>query len=256
MAERHGTCTQVLICRIYDSRQSTATLPWKFCCYCLNYDPVDFETTGHNWCLKLHLNTERLYFADRDKAVNLLKSEMPKCVPAGFNYRPHARQLAIERQFNHHGTEEDVVRSVIPQLTQLIRKTYALLDQTIKIAERSTLSKIRRREVIKMKARAIGSVANSERHGNRQALNRSIGGKLRAKVLANNRDGRCRICGKKCISGDIHIDHIKPVAQGGLTVAANLRVTCSQCNLKRGSGRARSAVAHIPAKKRSRKTRR
>jgi len=55
---------------------------------------------------------------------------------------------------------------------------------------------------------------------------------LRAKVVA--RDGLlCGICGGDVEYNDVHLDHVRPVLLGGPTVASNLRVTHSQCNLRR-----------------------
>ncbi|GEM_PF-1004048 len=252
-AARHGTCTQVFINRIYDTRQSPATLPWVFCCYCLNYDPVHFETTGHNWCLKLHLNTVRLYFTEREKVVDLFKRELSKHTPKGFQYCPHPRQQVIEMQFTHAGSEHEVVDWIFPQLSILIKETYPILNRAIEIAEASVLQKQERRQLAASRPKVGARAANKDRPGNRQALNRSVPPKLRNAVIAKNKDGRCNICGEVCAPEDIHIDHIESVANGGLTELANLWVTCSRCNLAKGSGRPRSPVAHVPAKVRKRK---
>lgn len=47
------------------------------------------------------------------------------------------------------------------------------------------------------------------------------------------RDGfRCVICGKTAEDGvKLHVDHIKPISKGGLTVPDNLRTLCQDCNL-------------------------
>ena len=47
------------------------------------------------------------------------------------------------------------------------------------------------------------------------------------------RDGfRCVLCGRTAKEGvKLHVDHIIPVAKGGLTVPDNLRTLCDQCNL-------------------------
>lgn len=53
---------------------------------------------------------------------------------------------------------------------------------------------------------------------------------LKRKVY--QRDGRqCKICGAQ--SGPFEIDHIKPVAEGGLPTLENLRVSCRTCNRSR-----------------------
>jgi hypothetical protein len=46
----------------------------------------------------------------------------------------------------------------------------------------------------------------------------------------------CQICGKYMPDEvGLHIDHIIPVAKGGLSIERNLRVLCSKCNGKKGS---------------------
>ena len=43
---------------------------------------------------------------------------------------------------------------------------------------------------------------------------------------------RCVLCGRAANEGvKLHVDHIVPVAKGGLTVPENLRTLCDQCNL-------------------------
>jgi 5-methylcytosine-specific restriction endonuclease McrA len=56
---------------------------------------------------------------------------------------------------------------------------------------------------------------------------------LREHVIA--RDGHiCGICGRPVAPDNVHIDHIKPLCRGGVTVLGNLRVTHSKCNLRKG----------------------
>ncbi len=60
---------------------------------------------------------------------------------------------------------------------------------------------------------------------------------LRYQVLRRDRF-RCVLCGMspatdpRCI---LHVDHVVPVARGGLTILANLRALCQDCNLGKGS---------------------
>lgn len=64
------------------------------------------------------------------------------------------------------------------------------------------------------------------------------GVKLKEKIFdaAKNSDGEyvCAMCGKKYRTRQkLHIDHIIPMAEGGLTVADNLQVLCSACNMRK-----------------------
>ena len=58
---------------------------------------------------------------------------------------------------------------------------------------------------------------------------RNVGPRMRAFVL--ERDGfRCRRCGNGPDVNPLHVDHIVPVAKGGLTIEKNLQTLCSLCN--------------------------
>ena len=68
-----------------------------------------------------------------------------------------------------------------------------------------------------------------------QKERRKMTPRLRYTVL--NRDGfKCVICGRTVEDGiKLHVDHIKPVSKGGLTVLDNLRTLCDECNKGKGS---------------------
>ena len=44
----------------------------------------------------------------------------------------------------------------------------------------------------------------------------------------------CQICGKVLLDRDIEIDHIIPYSRGGTSDESNLRVTCLECNRRKG----------------------
>jgi 5-methylcytosine-specific restriction endonuclease McrA len=44
----------------------------------------------------------------------------------------------------------------------------------------------------------------------------------------------CHWCGKKC-KDDFHIDHIQPLARGGLHVTTNLCIACPTCNIRKNA---------------------
>jgi predicted restriction endonuclease len=60
---------------------------------------------------------------------------------------------------------------------------------------------------------------------------RNINWRLRAMVLM--KDGaRCKLCGATPQEGvKLHVDHIKPWANGGETVLENLQILCDRCNI-------------------------
>lgn len=50
-----------------------------------------------------------------------------------------------------------------------------------------------------------------------------------------DRDGyHCVYCDEDLTNGEIHLDHVIPESQGGLTTIENLQVTCRKCNLAKG----------------------
>lgn len=56
---------------------------------------------------------------------------------------------------------------------------------------------------------------------------------LRARVIARA-NGRCEICGEP-FAGEIHVDHVVPVARFGATTEDNLRASHPGCNLRKGA---------------------
>lgn len=55
----------------------------------------------------------------------------------------------------------------------------------------------------------------------------------RAEIIERDRS-TCHLCGKRCEPSEIHIDHVIPLARGGTHTRENVRVACSNCNLKKG----------------------
>lgn len=50
------------------------------------------------------------------------------------------------------------------------------------------------------------------------------------KMLYNNADGRCQLCGRKILYSDASIDHIIPLAMDGEDCVNNLQIACVPCN--------------------------
>lgn len=64
------------------------------------------------------------------------------------------------------------------------------------------------------------------------AMNRAPTPKVRMKILQRD-DFRCRICGRKAsdhVDVELHVHHIRPWAQGGLTLENNLITLCHTCH--------------------------
>jgi len=48
-------------------------------------------------------------------------------------------------------------------------------------------------------------------------------------------NGRCRRCLRSLALFGYHVDHVVPIAKGGLNVAGNLQLLCPRCNLRKGA---------------------
>lgn len=56
---------------------------------------------------------------------------------------------------------------------------------------------------------------------------------LRRRVI--DRDGyHCVFCDEDLSNSEVHLDHVIPESQGGLTSYDNLQVTCKKCNSAKG----------------------
>lgn len=52
--------------------------------------------------------------------------------------------------------------------------------------------------------------------------------------VARRDNNTCQVCGKILLDREIEIDHIIPFSRGGSSDEGNLRVTCLECNRKKG----------------------
>lgn len=52
--------------------------------------------------------------------------------------------------------------------------------------------------------------------------------------VARRDNNTCQVCGKILLDREIEIDHIIPYSRGGTSDENNLRVTCLECNRKKG----------------------
>lgn len=78
----------------------------------------------------------------------------------------------------------------------------------------------------------ISSISKHEQYIDSKKVERAkMSPKLRYEIL--KRDGfKCKICGATAADGvQLHIDHKKPIAKGGLTERSNLQTLCNICNI-------------------------
>jgi hypothetical protein len=67
---------------------------------------------------------------------------------------------------------------------------------------------------------------------------RKVRGSLRRLVIARA-GNRCEYCGLSQLgqSATFHVDHVEPVAAGGLTILENLALACVSCSLRKAARR-------------------
>ena len=53
--------------------------------------------------------------------------------------------------------------------------------------------------------------------------------------LAFAQAGLCRRCHRNLAITGYHVDHIVPIARGGMNVVGNIQLLCPSCNLRKGS---------------------
>jgi len=85
-----------------------------------------------------------------------------------------------------------------------------------------------------------GHKSQARIHRRQRRMRERLGGQrastVEIKALYEQQDGRCGYCGIPIfwdIAGDIHIDHIQPIAKGGGNDIGNLLCTCADCNLSK-----------------------
>lgn len=80
--------------------------------------------------------------------------------------------------------------------------------------------------------------ALSEKKRQKAGIKRNASGKIKRKhysdnvrkILYNNADGRCQLCGRQILFSEHTVDHIIPLSMGGLDDVSNLQICCLPCN--------------------------
>ena len=232
---RHGTCSAVLYWPFWDSRQRSLGVDPVYFTYAVSYDPVRFELTGHDWALVLHLNTVRSYYGTFELR-EFLAREMKPATPRGFEWQEHPRQFRVIREFDHAGPVSELGEAILKPLARLVTATHPVLDKLFKELEGTAATGTARQQIIAGRKVPNAPASHADRPGDKKAMNRGISGRLRDQVVA--RHGMvCHLCQQAITDpAELHIDHVVPWAEGGLTQLDNLRPSHQQCNLSKGAG--------------------
>lgn len=68
-----------------------------------------------------------------------------------------------------------------------------------------------------------------------QSSNRKQNPETKKRYVYDKFKGRCYLCGDKVRYSDVTIDHILPLAKGGINDIDNLACCCRKCNMMKGS---------------------
>lgn len=73
-----------------------------------------------------------------------------------------------------------------------------------------------------------------ETKGNKKVKRKAYSQDAR-KLLYNNANGRCELCGQKILFEDMTVDHINPLSMGGSNDVENIACVCFTCNKFKGN---------------------
>lgn len=200
--------------------------------YAVQYDPSGTKggTANKNFCIEFYMNKTRIYH-EREEMVNRVRRELSRLRVPGFEFRESPKAFCYDRKFN--ATNEDqllreVRKSLFPLLNAVHPMFYRIMD-----AFNVPMTKERRRAVIAGRAKISVADRNSPHYGKNMEFRREIRAALRATIFRRD-NNTCQHCERKCGVGELHADHVIPVARGGLTTAGNLQALCGPCNLRKG----------------------
>lgn len=139
--------------------------------------------------------------------------------------RYYQRQLQ-QRLYNIKRQEEERKRAKEAEKQEKERKWKE--EKKVADAERRR----KEREALRIREEKEAQMDARKRHIAQQR--RLVSDRMRYDVLS--RDGfRCVLCGATQKDGvTLHVDHIIPLAKGGLSEMSNLRTLCERCNLGKG----------------------
>ena len=132
----------------------------------------------------------------------------------------------------------------------LVRAVHPVLIALLRQLAQETVLPVDRHAFISGRQPDRTPVTKGSRIAQKEAHRHGISAQMREQVM--RKYGHfCAICGCGFVKSDeIHIDHVLPFSQGGLTVLDNLRATHASCNLKKGSGKRLAPELRSPVKSR------
>jgi len=235
LASRHGTELRMIEFRLWD-RHQPGLLDYKYFGYTFIYDPT---CRYHRWkqrqggpcelLVRFYANRQRIY-DQRDVVIPALWSQMLALEPSlqGFQAYQNDQVIGLFRFFDAKSEaqlEEQIYQAWLELIPRWHPHYAAVIDAYGSGLDEQTVQEViaGRRKFQPRGPRFPDADPRYTRH---------IPSRLRQAIL--DRDShRCVQCGG---GSPFHIDHITPVAKGGLTTLENLQVLCAPCNLSKGAG--------------------
>jgi hypothetical protein len=232
-AKRHGSETRMFEFHVRD-RMQPGLLEKNHFGYMVIYDPV---CRYHTWfrdrglpcqlLVRFYANRHRIY-DKKQEVISALWQEMliAQRIIHGFVAHQNEQMIGLFRPFEANGLldlEEQIYQAFLELIPYWHPKYAAAIDAYGHTLTREEVEAIIAGRKRFQPSRPRSPVAKTE-------YSRHIPLHFRQAVL--RRDGnRCLKCGA---TGNLHIDHILPVAKGGLTKIENLQALCAVHNLSKG----------------------
>ncbi len=227
VVQPHGTRRSVLLWRVWDARCNSHGLDPRYFCWCFNYDPEHYYNRETHWQLHLYINTIRLY-RHADTLRSTLPPALKQACPPGFHFLNDDHSVQLVWNFDHPGPLTTLPEKAAPMLKLALLATAPVFDDIFALLARPAPREV---PAVRPSAARVSNPSVASAGG---TLSRSVPPALRRRVIA--RSTSCALCGVAFqADDDIHVDHIHPWAQGGLTVLENLQAAHAACNLAKGS---------------------
>ena len=120
---------------------------------------------------------------------------------------------------------DDTLYDLLRGEARLLRKKEYEEAEKRKIKEK--LEEKRRKE--RLKKEVLKELEEEEQNDERKRNYRPYIPKSVVDEVWRRDNGRCVYCGEQ---KDLHLDHIIPLSKGGASIAENLQILCSKCNLE------------------------
>lgn len=171
-----------------------------------------------------HLRTAVYYQANKEKIkarAKIIGAEYRKNNPHKKRNKARAK-IADAKYRNNNPNKTSIWKQNNPEKNRKHAKKYRELNK-----EKITSSQAKWRVVNKEKIRLYWQ--NRGKRKRTGTLTKGLVGKL-LKI----QNYQCIYCGLDLRINRYHIDHIMPLALGGLNIDKNIQLTCVLCNLKKG----------------------